>query len=345
MIRLNASKCIRLLHKNIECNKCETICPVQAITIGNKPLPSIDTSLCVGCGACDGVCPTEAFSLNDFNPVSFVYDFVQKNDNLISCKKNVPCICALNVEYIISLAILNKEIIFDMGYCDNCNIASKCKPQILKNYEEASYVLEAMQSQAIIKLENVCYKDDNVKDNARKNLFHTIIKTPFEKEVLKTDDRLFSYILKREDNALLKQKTVHEKTKILLTALKKMNKPNIYHVVDALELSFVSSKLMNADLCTACRMCYIVCPTGALTSNIRNSKIDFDSMLCVKCNACHEVCEPDALTLSPSFNIKEFFVAQAKNLILFDVRNCEKCGMIFSTNSDENFCPRCRVRI
>ena len=52
------------------------------------------------------------------------------------------------------------EVIFDMGHCDGCAIAHKCEIQIRKNYDEASYILEAMQSDALIKLENIKYEKE-----------------------------------------------------------------------------------------------------------------------------------------------------------------------------------------
>lgn len=342
MLKLNASKCIRLLHKNINCNECEKICPTDAISVGNNPLPSIKHDACVECAACDAVCPSEAFELDSFNPEKFLYDFVEMKETLISCKKNVPCISALSVEYIISLAILNKEIIFDMGHCDGCIIAHKCKPQILKNYEEASYILDATLSECSIKLQNIAYQNSSDASNTKRELFRSIIKTPFEKEVDKQDNFISTYISQRVDNALLKQKNVMQKTKILLTALKSMKKPEVFHIVDATEISFTSSKLLDTNKCDACRMCYVVCPTGALTSDIKNSKIDFDASICVKCNACIEVCKVNALENSPSFDIKDLFLMEAKNLINFDVKNCKECGMIFSTNDDDEYCARCR---
>lgn len=340
MIKLIASKCIRLLHKDISCDRCEQICPVDAISIKGGRLPIINKELCVGCGVCDSVCPTEAFELDDFIVRRFIYAFVEEKDNVISCKKNVPCIAALSVEHIIALALLKQEIVFDMGHCDNCEIASTCKRQILKNYEEASYVLDALQSNANIKLQKLSYDGENFREN-NKDFIRNFIKTPFEKEVDKTGKLIEEYISKREDNSLLRQKNVQEKTIILLSAIRKMKKPDIFHVIDANELSFVSSKLMDSSKCTACRMCYVVCPTGALTSNIKNSKIDFDASLCVKCSACHEVCESDAITPSPSFNLKELFDIKAKNLINFKLKECKECGMFFSSNDDGEFCPRC----
>jgi len=160
LIHLKASSCVRSLSVESQCDKCEVVCPTDAIVIGDNPLPSINFSLCVGCGACGGVCPTEAFSLDDFSVTDFFFNFLEDEDNLISCRKNVPCISALSVEHIISLAILKKEMVFDMAYCNGCVIASTCHKQILANHEEATYLLEAMESDAVIRLENISFQKD-----------------------------------------------------------------------------------------------------------------------------------------------------------------------------------------
>ncbi len=352
MLQLSASRCVRSLSVESECNKCEVICPTQAIVVGDNPLPSINFSACVGCGACDAVCPNEALSLDEFSPTEFFFSFVEDEDNLISCRKNVPCIAALNIENIISMAVLKKEMVFDMGYCDDCDIAHKCKPQIEKNYEEASYILEAMQSDAEIRLEDVKYEkpEADIEVKSRRQLFADInlksvakTKQAFEEEIQKATDELVEHTLEKTDIALLRKKRITDRRKLFFTAIKRVKKPSQYHVVDATEVSFTSSKLLDTDTCTACQMCYRVCPTGSLTSDLKNSKIDFDPFLCIKCHICHDVCEPDAITLSPSYNVKEFFDPAVVNLVGFNVRRCDECNMVFSNNTSETLCYRCKA--
>ncbi|MEA3330489.1 MAG: 4Fe-4S binding protein [Campylobacterota bacterium] len=342
MIKLNATKCVRSLSRDSECNKCEVICPTNAIVVGSNPLPIIDISACVGCGACDAVCPNEALSLDDFNLVDFFFDFVQeKNAGFISCRKNVPCIAALSVEYLISIAILKKRVVLDMGHCKSCDIASKCHPQIIRNYEETSYLLEAMESEAEIKLQDVCYED---KREVKKG--NRVLKTSreFEKEVKKATDELIRHTLQKADIALLKPKHIPQKRKIFFASLKRVPKPSQYHVVDATEVTFTSQKFIDKESCTACQNCYRACPTGALTSDMKNSKIDFDPFLCIKCNLCHNLCDSDSITLSTSYNIKEFFKPTVQNLISFNVRRCDECNMLFSTNSSDRLCIRCKAK-
>lgn len=354
MLNLNAGACVRSLTVESNCNNCEVICPTQAIVVGDNPLPSINHSLCVSCGACDAVCPTEAFSLDEFKPSEFFFDFLEDKENLISCKKNVPCIAALNVEHLISMAVLKKDIVFDMGHCDICVLAYKCRPQIESIYEEASYLLEAMENSATISLENVKYKPDpkdETKDTSRRNFLSSLdikgvakAKHSFEKEIQSATDELVEHTLEKTDIALLRRKTIPAKRKLFYTAIKRVQKPSTFHIVDATEVSFTSSKLLDEDKCTACQMCYRICPTGALTSDVKNSKIDFDPFLCIKCSSCHDVCEPDALEVSPSYNVKEFFDPTVVNLIEFKVKRCNECNVIFSTNdSSAELCYRCKA--
>lgn len=350
MLKLNAGLCVRSLSVESECNKCEVVCPTSAIVVGENRLPAINFAACVGCGGCVGVCPSEALSLDEFSPTNFFFDFIEDEDNLISCRKNVPCISALSVEHLVSMTILKKEVVLDMGYCNECDIASTCKPQILKNYEEASYTLEAIENDGNIKLEDTKYENESEKPSERRDFLNAMnlktvakVKKNFEDEVQKASDELVEHSLQKTDIALLRKKTIPNKRKILFTAMKRAEKPSTFHIIDADEISFTSQKIMNEEACTACQMCYRVCPTGALTSDLKNSKIDFDPFLCIKCHICHDVCEPDAITLSTSYNLKEFFEPEAVNLVAFKVRRCDECGSVFSANSDDKLCYRCKI--
>ena len=352
MIQLSASRCVRLLARDSECNKCEVICPTDAIVVGENPLPSINFSSCVGCGACDAVCPNEALSLDDFSPTEFFFSYIEDEDNLISCRKNVPCIAALNIENIISMAVLKKDMVFDMGHCDGCEIAHTCKPQIEKNFEEASYILEAMESDSVIRLEDIKYEsvDSNEETTNRRDFFSNInlksvakTKVEFEKEIQKATDELVEHTLQKSDIALLKQKRIPDRRKLFFTAIKRVQKPSQFHVIEADELTFTSTKLLDTEACTACQMCYRVCPTGSLSSDVKNSKIEFDPFLCIKCHVCHDVCEPNAITLSPSYNVKEFFEPAVQSLVKFNVKRCNECNVIFTTNSDDKLCYRCKA--
>ncbi len=351
-VTLDAAKCVRAVSKFSACTHCSAICPTGAIVIAPEALPAINFSQCVGCGGCSGICPSEALRLDDFDPTEFFFAFTAQQDDLLSCRKNVPCLSVLNVEHIIALASMKGTLRFDMGHCEGCEIAHTCKPQIEKSVDEALYVLEATENPATVTMEMTAYEAQESADEEtpdRRDFFRSFnlknavaSKNRFEREVEIATDELVEHMPDSEQIARIRQKQIPDKRKLLFTALKRVQKPSVYHVVDAGELSFTSQKLVDEAACTACQMCYRICPTGALSSDGRNSKIDFDPFLCIKCHICHDVCEPDAITLSPSYNMKELFEPSVKNLVTFTVKNCNECAAPFVSLKGEKLCYRCQ---
>ncbi len=350
-LSLNSASCVRSISKFSECNLCEVICPVEAIKVAPESLPAINLFSCIGCGGCVGVCPTEALKLDNFSSTEFFFEFAAEPESLISCQKNLPCISVLNVEHIIALASLKSGITLDMGHCDSCSIAFTCKVQIEKNAYEANYVLEAMLSSAKVVMADVAYEDESLKrDSSRRDFFQTFTlnnvgkaRRDFDRDVEIAMDEFVEHSIHDVNIAKVRQKELNDKRKLLFTALKRATKPEIYHVVDANALSFTSQKLLDESTCTACQMCYRICPTGALSSDMKNSKIDFDPFMCIRCHLCHDVCEPNAITLSPSYNMKEFFESEVQRLITYDVKSCNECGMPFTSLKGEKICRRCSI--
>lgn len=349
-LTLDPTKCVRALAKFSECTKCVEICPVDIISVDNH-LPSFNMSQCVGCGGCGSVCPTESFSLDDFNPTNFFFDFVQSEETLLSCKKNLPCIAALSVEHLTSLALLKEGLVCDTGHCDGCEIAGKLKPQIYANIEEANFILEAIESSKGIEAQDIGYENEDIKvESDRRGFFRNIsvknaaqAKADFDRRVEIESDEELRHEVFTEDISKLKEKSIPDKRKIFFTALKRAPKPSQYHIVDGSELSFTSMKKVDKESCTVCQMCYRICPTAALSSDMKNSKIDFDPFLCVKCHLCHDVCEPDSITLAETFDLKQLFEPEVKNLVSFTVRRCHECDNYFTYKGGDVICHRCKL--
>lgn len=349
-ISLNPGRCVRQLSTYSTCDSCVSACPTEAL-VRTQSVPAINQALCVGCGGCAGACPTEAIGVDDFSATDFFFAFAASDEQLVSCRKNVPCVAALSVDHLLSLSLLKDGLRLDTGHCDTCDIASVCRPQFEARAEEANYLLEAMSGTAVITLEPVGYRDPEVKQEGdRRDFLRTFNlktlaegKAKFEREVETATDELTHHQLDAAAIAQLRSKTLPDKRKLLFMALKRLEKPAQYHVVEGDALTLASQKIMNGDRCTACQMCYRVCPTGALTSDMKNAKIDFDAMMCVRCHLCHDVCEPDALTLSPSFNMKELFEPTQQRLVTFRVLSCDECGNPFTSLHGERVCPRCRI--
>jgi len=350
LLELSPAQCVRALSVNSLCSLCADVCPTNAIALGGR-LPSINQSLCVGCSGCVAVCPSEALVLDDFNPTEFFFSFASEEGNLVSCQKNVPCITALSCEHLISLCSLKKGLVLDIGHCSSCDIGHKVLAVMEERVQSANYLLEAIEVESSVMREERAYSSpeaDEPKD--RRDFFKTFhlrgiakAKHNFEKEVQSTTDEFIEASIDSSHTQELRTKKITNRRKLFFTALKRVEKPAQFHVVDAQMIAFTSQKIMDETKCTACQMCYRICPTAALTSDMRNSKIDFDPFLCVKCHLCHDVCESNAISVSTSYNLTEWFEPKVQNLITFLVRRCDECDALFSSVGGEKICRRCQL--
>jgi energy-converting hydrogenase A subunit P len=350
LLELSPARCVRALSVNSECSHCSDSCPTSAITLLGR-LPAINQSLCVGCAGCVAVCPSEALVLDDFNPSEFFFSFLNDDESLVSCQKNIPCIAALSVEHLISLCSLKKGLVLDIGHCGSCDIGSNVLEMMEERIQSANYLLEAIEVAKSVVCEERAYRSpesDEPKD--RRDFFKTFhlrgmakVKHDFEKEVQSTTDEFIEASIDSSHTKELRAKKITDRRKLFFTALKRVVKPSQFHVVDAQMIAFTSQKIMDESKCTACQMCYRICPTAALTSDMRNSKIDFDPFLCVKCHLCHDVCESDAIGVSTSYNLTEWFEPAVQNLITYSVRRCDECDALFSSVGGEKICRRCQL--
>lgn len=350
-LALDSSKCVRVLSKESICDGCSTVCPTSAITFSAETnLPSILPSACVNCGGCVGSCPTEALTLDFHNNTNFFFDFVQEEEPLLSCTKNVPCLAVLNTEHILALALLRDELVLDVGHCKTCEIKEPLYQTILDKVDEVNYILDATQSGKHVVLKEVSYQGDVAKTTDRRAFFDKLslkealrAKRDFDKHTDINPDEFLEHALDNIDIAQIRNKQFPDKRKILFTAIKRSKVPEVFHVIDATEISFTSVKTLDHESCTACQMCYRVCPTGALKSDGKNSKIDFDPFMCIKCHVCHDVCEPNAIALSDTYSLKQLYEPQAVRLATFNPKKCDECGAYFDYREGDKTCRRCKI--
>ncbi|MBI5193510.1 MAG: RnfABCDGE type electron transport complex subunit B [Nitrospirae bacterium] len=106
----------------IACNKCEKVCPYDAITIDSF-LARIDYNKCTNCGLCVPVCPTNV--ITDLIPVR---DVAYVHDDCIGCLicKKVCPVDAISGE--------SKTLhVVDPVLCIGCTIcADKCPPKVIE---------------------------------------------------------------------------------------------------------------------------------------------------------------------------------------------------------------------
>ena len=352
LLTLDVAKCVRTTNKFSTCSSCVEACPVETIVI-DEQIPSFVPSDCVGCGGCLGACPNGAYSLDDFNPINYVFSFLESANDTLTCKGELPCMAALSVDEMLSMALLKQsDISFDMSGCKSCDIAKINEPIISKRVEEVNFILEAMEQGIELLLDyegSVDLQSGENGGNRRDFLAKVSIKeaakakVKFDNEVESLQEELKNHYASVSDLQKFRQKEAPDRRKLLMMAIRKVRTPSTYHILDSEDISFSSQKIVDAQSCTNCQMCYRICPTGALSSNDRGAFIAFDAQSCIKCASCHDVCEPDALSLKPTFALERLFKPKKELLVEFDIRRCDECGMPFAYQGGEVTCSRCRI--
>ncbi len=332
---------MRYYSKRSECDKCEKICPTDAIKTQEGAL-AIMQQACIGCGGCVGVCPTEALELPNLNIAQFFFEQIKKEEPL-SCKTNFVCLAALHVEYLVAFGLV-RDLVLDTGHCKECDIASRCYPQIEANIDEANYVLQTIGGHKVEAKELGCKREEQPDRREFFSLFTLKgamkVKSDFEEELESLENP--SIALDDAQARAIRDKVLPNRRKLLFTLLKKVPKPQSYKYLENEFLTFTSAKRID-ESCDNCSICYRICPTEALSSDAKGSRIFFDPLLCVRCHLCHDVCEKESITLAPYFDTKEFFEPQAHVLAQFIIARCEDCGNFFTYFGGEKVCQRCKI--
>ncbi len=352
LLTLDVSKCVHTSNKFAICDKCVDVCPVETIKIDEGAL-SFTPSECVGCGGCGAVCPTAAYALDDFNPINYVFSFLESSRNVLTCNdEEFPCIASLSVEELLSVALLSSETVtLDIGPCSECPIAQPNLQIIKDRAEEVNFLLEATGQNRALKLEALNFEVIKETDaiSRRKLLSKEGVKTAlsmkqqFENSVEASDEERKTHAVTAQDITKIKEKNIPQRRSLLMMAMKRAEVPELFHTIAIEDISFISQKDLDETTCTNCQMCYRICPTGALSSDARNSVINFNPLACVQCHSCHDVCEPDSLTLRPTFALGSFFEPKIETLARFDIKRCDECGNFFAYHGGEKLCNRCKV--
>lgn len=352
LLQLDISKCVHTSNKFAICDKCVSVCPVETISLDDGRI-SFTPSDCVGCGGCLAVCPTDAYDLDDFKPINYIFKFLQNNEKVFTCKdEEFPCIASLSSEELLSVTLISQEqITLDIGPCSDCPIAHTNLSIIKNRGEEVNFLLEAMMQEKRLGVAEINYEKNREEDTlSRRKLLSKdglksvlTIKQQVENKVDASESVRKTHTITSKDIAKIKEKNLPQRRSLLLMAMKRASVPEQFHTISVEDISFVSQKDLDEESCTNCQMCYRICPTGALSSDGRGSKIDFNPLSCVQCHSCHDVCEPDSLTLRSTFSLGNFFEPKLETLVRFDIRRCNECGNFFSYKGGEVICPRCNV--
>jgi len=350
-LKIDYGSCVRASSKYSECTKCYDICPIENKGIAYDENIVKITDSCIDCGGCIGVCPSEAISLSDFNTTEFVFKFLESDENSIREDQDLPTLAVLSVEHLISLAILSKnDLKVDISTCGEGERANLLESYILPTINEANLFLKSIgvdKEIGVVRLEEeqtselTDEEEPNRRDFLKRLSPKGIIKSKveFDKEIEKVERR---ELLDSSVTSSMREKSYPDKRKLLFMALKRVEKAQDLKKVSADTFSFISQKSIDSS-CDNCSFCYRLCPTGALSSDQRGSKIDFDPLSCIKCHLCHDVCQSNSIELI-EFDLENIFEAKMQRLIEFKQRRCAECGNFYTLLPTSNdICPRCNI--
>jgi ferredoxin len=352
LLSLDVAQCVHTSNKFATCKACVEVCPVKTICISDSQI-SFTPSECIGCGGCLAACPTDAYSLDDFTPLHYLFSFLEEQQNCFTCKgTQLPCIAALSVEELLSVALLSQEdITLDVAPCGECGIADVNLPLIHQRAQEVNFLLEALMQTKRLHVRELDLTTESKTDGISRR---KLLSKEGAKKLLGLKEELNNVVESQEttpkvhqvtsaDIAKIKTKNIPDRRSLLMMAMKRAEVPEMFHTIAIEDISFISQKDLDETTCTNCQMCYRICPTGALSSDARGSVINFNPLACVACHSCHDVCEPDALTLRKSFALENFFEPKVETLVRFDMRRCDECGNFFAYKGGEVMCHRCRI--
>jgi electron transport complex protein RnfB len=104
---------------------CVSVCPVQAIRMGDQNLPVIDEKLCIGCGKCVRECPKSTLLLLPRTKLVFLACVSHDRGKAVKEACRVGCIgCGLCVKACPqqALTMVNNLPVMDFAKCVDCGI-------------------------------------------------------------------------------------------------------------------------------------------------------------------------------------------------------------------------------
>ena len=343
-LQLAYEACVRTLSRNATCARCRDACPTAAVSLdGVRSSVVVALDRCTGCGLCAAACPTDAFTTPFDLPGALA-----GSDGALRCGQGgLPCVGAVSAEDLIALAVRVGAVVLHDGPCASRDTGH---PAAELRAAEAQRFLAAIGSKATVRWAGDEALAAPTGRRAEAPAAGAASKEPEVSAGRRRMLRMFVPTLKEAPQVRLQQPerldrdrmgAVPERRRRLLAALPASVEAATARLPEP-ALSFASSKAVSEQACTACSVCFSVCPTGALQAPRTLKELRFDASRCVKCGLCHEVCEPGAIRLAPETSVEDFLEFTPRTLARLPVSACGECGAPYNrAEGVEGLCPRC----
>lgn len=333
-VLMQKSRCIRVRNRHVECDRCLSVCPADALTVGDGTVEVSDDA-CVACGACTTACPTEALSLGGFSSDGALRDalaVVERQDGpvVIACAcaldavadevswdkvVSTPCLACIDETFLVALAACGATRATLVGReCASCpqrvgadvadeSIASACRLLDAAGFE-FSVVRTARFPSSVRRVLDDGGKADGATASADAFWKDGPAPRPASLEWALPGGRGETPALRAEKNGLLPRLPSFRRD-TLLGALKRVTASLPEGTGDMVvgEELWASVEL-DTSLCTGCKACVRFCPTGALSPVFETEGTSWEIVGvehyagdCVQCGACEAVCPSGAFRL------------------------------------------------
>lgn len=337
----SGTDCVRNDYYHNSCSKCVEICPEGAFHIIRNKLTLFENQ-CIACGACIGSCPTEALMLENFDPNTFVEAFSEKEEPVISCKKDASCLGAFDAHHYATMALRHaKTPVCDLSHCEGCplNKGQKVSGFIEEQVEAANTFLAQTGYEGALEIQREKQVQTPGSEPAvpeRRMVFKKAISKAVEGGEAKPYVSLTLQQRRRNDTTLpLKYEALKRAVADNIRFFKTMS------VKESSPLFF--DKKIDFDACTNCRDCVRFCPTQALESTPDSQGILFTHSHCIGCGICDDICKTDAIATAPGFDLVEIAYTRKKELVYYEMVQCHECRCPYPYKGGDPICDRCKA--
>ncbi|MGN0301330.1 MAG: 4Fe-4S binding protein [Anaerotardibacter sp.] len=319
--------CVR--KSGLECNKCELICPHEAISFNEESICTIDSEKCSRCGICVGVCDSFASHrityedlIERINRVAHQFGelFVTCTDHIFpgfEPQENVlvlPCLAAFPPEaYTYALSVgVPVHVYYDEAYCENCAATNSSGKRLY------DYVSAVAQEWSGTRIQLV----DEIPETG--NLLGKIVHTSsdYDRRALFTNSAKEAATIASGDYRTRNERSTNEfaenrelmraagyirlEGKVGLPILPTgtphtLKVPRLTMLIESLKnrpemASLITHYYLETDeeLCNGCGACVKACPMAARTLSEETNTAVTNHLHCSACDVCIEACPNEA---------------------------------------------------
>jgi len=380
---LQVEQCLNARHKDAGCHRCADACPTQAITLHPQNersphgplLPRLNVEACVHCGLCLHTCPTDVFSQADPPEVKLAQTISNLPDAPLAlvCSQHPDpattaapvavvvrhqrCLAALSLSQLIDLSHNGRrDLWLDDTPCAACPIGH-VQPLIVQTAAGTNRLLQAFGHPSVIHTP-LGQPDLLTAETGPKPLF--------EGNQPKLSRRGLFSVLGKASRLMepssdpssppttsgpvpVSQRLPHHlptSRQRLCQQLAHLGEP-IDEPLEITELPFATVKL-DANACSACRLCARFCPTEALhfVADAESFGISFKAAICLDCGICAVACPEDAISFGLQLPATTLVANKADWLVVGNLTPCAGCGEPMALGDNEAgtqpLCYSCR---